>query len=350
MHSWQIKLQRKHNHIMRKLIIICLALGLSTACKQTAKDKETETTANAETAGRADSTTNRAPASEGKSFDINSVPISNKDIGTFPFFGAPEGMSYQVENDKQFHRTYFGINGKLVPIEGRTYAAAVRSESNSSKDFEPLLFEKNYDNLITSVGGVLVSNTKVESAEIERVGRDELFKYHGVADIYNDPVKTYLIRRADAEIWVQLSFNTAAGSITVVQKGDMKQSASIIQAPEIKKDLDQDGKAVLYIQFDTDKATLKPEGDKAVNEIGKMLSTYKDLNISINGYTDSSGTQTRNLQLSRARAATVLNAVVAIGVDKGRLISEGFGDANPIADNSTEEGKAKNRRVELIKK
>jgi hypothetical protein len=224
---------------MRKLIIIISAVLLTTACKDSKEEKPEATT---EAAQSETPKTTETP-DEAKSFDINSVPVSDKDMGAFPYFGVPEGLTYQVEHDKKFHRTYFGINGKLVPIEGRTFAARVFSKSNSSKDFEPLAFEKNYDNLITSVGGVLVSKGKVEKGEKDRVGSDEYFKYGSISDISNEPVQTYLIRRPDAEIWVQLSFNSSAGEITVVQKGEMKQTASIIQATEIKKQLDDDGKA-----------------------------------------------------------------------------------------------------------
>jgi len=338
---------------MKTPIVIISALLLTTACKETTKEKDGDAvtaSASRDTAKAAGGAEGNQSVSTTKPFDISTVPVSDKELGQFPYFGVPENMVYQEEQNKKFHRSYLGVNGKLVPVEGRTFAAYVFAKSRSSSEFEPLAFENNYDNLIKSVGGILVSNQKIEPEEIERVGKDELFKYHSVADIYNEAVKTYAIRRVDGEIWVQLSFHNAAGNIIVVQKGEMKPTAAIIPATEIKKQLDAAGKAVLYIQFDTDKATLKPEGEKAVTEIAKVLSADKNLKIAINGHTDNSGTEARNLQLSKERAASVMNAVASAGVDKSRLSAEGFGANNPLADNATDDGKAKNRRVELVKK
>jgi len=221
---------------MKTLMAFCFALFLIVGCKDKASDKEVEKTTDTATAAQADTSATTAVQPGSDSFDISSVPVSDKTLGDFPFFSVPEGMSYQVEQDKKLHRTYFGVKGKLIPLEGRTFAALVHSKSGSSADFEPLVFEKHYDDLIKSAGGVLISNTKVASAEIQRVGQDELFKYRNVADIYNDPVKCYLVRRANGEIWVQIASNSAAGSITVIQKGELDKNTVAPQAPAEKKD------------------------------------------------------------------------------------------------------------------
>ncbi|GGH18398.1 hypothetical protein GCM10011418_22010 [Sphingobacterium alkalisoli] len=76
----------------------------------------------------------------------------------------------------------------------------------------------------------------------------------------------------------------------------------MLKSDEIKSQLDQNGKAVLHINFDTDKATLKQDGLTAVNEIVKVLQAYKALKLAINGYTDNSGSADHNKKLSEARA------------------------------------------------
>lgn len=123
----------------------------------------------------------------------------------------------------------------------------------------------------------------------------------------------------------------------------------MLKSDQIQKELDEKGKAVLYINFDIDKSTLKPDGNEAVAEIEKVLKENASLKIAINGYTDNTGNEDHNQQLSSDRANTVMQKLVAAGVDKVRLSSKGYGSQNPIADNTTEEGKAKNRRVELVK-
>lgn len=143
--------------------------------------------------------------------------------------------------------------------------------------------------------------------------------------------------------------NTASGNLNILQKEGFKQTITMMKSDQIQQALDEKGKAVLYINFDVDKYTLKPDGKDAVAEIRKVLENTPSLKIAINGYTDNTGDNAHNKQLSNDRANTVMQALVAAGIDKARLSAEGFGSQNPLADNSSEEGKAKNRRVELVK-
>jgi outer membrane protein OmpA-like peptidoglycan-associated protein len=81
-----------------------------------------------------------------------------------------------------------------------------------------------------------------------------------------------------------------------------------------------------------------------------MMKQAKDIKLSVEGHTDSDDSNESNLKLSEVRAKAVVEAITKGGIDAARLSSSGFGEEKPIADNSTAEGKAKNRRVELIKK
>jgi len=120
-------------------------------------------------------------------------------------------------------------------------------------------------------------------------------------------------------------------------------------AQSIKEELDKTGRAILYINFDFNKATIRRDGKPIINQVLKLLKDNPDLKLAINGYTDNVGNQSYNLRLSQERAAAVVAALVAAGISKSRLSSDGFGSGQPIADNSTEKGRAKNRRVELVK-
>ena len=99
--------------------------------------------------------------------------------------------------------------------------------------------------------------------------------------------------------------------------------------------------------FDTGKATLKPESDAQLKTVSEILKAYPNVNIKVGGYTDNVGDKAANMALSAARAASVMGELVKLGVDKARLTSEGYGDQHPVADNTTEEGRAKNRRVSM---
>jgi outer membrane protein OmpA-like peptidoglycan-associated protein len=101
------------------------------------------------------------------------------------------------------------------------------------------------------------------------------------------------------------------------------------------------------ITFETDAATLRPQSREQLSNIAAILKAYPPVRLKIGGYTDNSGDAGANLRLSQARADTVMTELANMGVARSRIEAEGFGDQHPIADNATQEGRAKNRRVAL---
>lgn len=120
-------------------------------------------------------------------------------------------------------------------------------------------------------------------------------------------------------------------------------------AEALKAEIDLHGRVTIYINFDFDQAMIKPESRPTVNEVIRMMKQSPDLKLSINGYTDNVGTHEYNVKLSQARATAVVEALAKAGIAADRLSSAGFGDSAPIADNDKPEGRAKNRRVELVR-
>jgi outer membrane protein OmpA-like peptidoglycan-associated protein len=125
-----------------------------------------------------------------------------------------------------------------------------------------------------------------------------------------------------------------------------------IEAPtaeSIKSDLDKTGRAVLYINFDFNKATIRPDAQPVLAQVIKLMTDNPSLTLAINGHTDNVGQHDYNVKLSQSRAAAVVSALEAAHIAPGRLSSGGFGPDQPIDDNGTDKGRAKNRRVELVK-
>ncbi len=99
--------------------------------------------------------------------------------------------------------------------------------------------------------------------------------------------------------------------------------------------------------FDVDKATVKPESKVELDKLAEILTKYPDTKILIEGHTDSTGSEEHNLALSRLRSQSVSNYLAQINIDPTRFTIMGYGEAQPVADNNTEEGRALNRRVDL---
>ncbi len=196
----------------------------------------------------------------------------------------------------------------------------------------PLQIIKNYENAVVNNGGsMLYRNVNPQDADIEA---------------------TFHLSTKEKDYWVKVgSFGGTATSVEhftlyILEMEPMKQE---VQASEMMKALNKDGFIALYINFETGKSDIKPESKEIVNQIAEMLKANKDLKISIEGHTDNVGNDKSNQKLSEDRAKSVMNALVVLGIDKTRLKSKGWGASKPIADNRTEEGRAKNRRVEIVK-
>ena len=330
-----------------KLLLTGLAL-LALSCNKTG-DKEK---GNNQDTTKPEIVISENPNSTGK-FDINAIPVSDKDLGVFPFFSIPENL--QIVNkkavEKKFDRIFFPINGVFQAVEGKSWKAGIEGATGVSDSWSLPYFEKSYDEAIKAVGGVKIYEGKVPTEEINRIEEQATyFGEDGSIDYWNNIVKVYVIRRANGDdVYIQLAGNTAGGNIQILQKEAFKQTITMLKADQIQKDLSDKGKAVLHINFDTDKATLKGDGKEAIAEIAKVLNADKNLKIAIHGYTDNTGDEKHNLQLSKQRAATVKDELIKSGIEVSRLTTEGFGQNSPIADNNSEEGKFQNRRVELIK-
>ncbi len=152
------------------------------------------------------------------------------------------------------------------------------------------------------------------------------------------------------ETWVQAEKGNGKIWLRLVERKAMEQYVKA-DATALSNDIRETGHAAVYgITFDTDSATIKPESALAIGEIAKLLKNDPSLKIVVVGHTDNSGTAEHNLKLSEERAQAVREALIQEnGIAAERLRSYGCGPYAPVASNDTEEGRALNRRVELVK-
>ncbi len=152
-----------------------------------------------------------------------------------------------------------------------------------------------------------------------------------------------------AQTWVRVQSLFGEITMDVLEE---KPFQAVVPQPKkdvLKTALDQDGHVALYINFDFAKATLKPDAGPVIAQVLALMKDNLTYKLKVEGHTDNVGEAAPNQKLSEARAATVVAELVKGGIAAARLSSSGAGLTKPIADNATSEGRAKNRRVELVK-
>ncbi len=250
------------------------------------------------------------------------IAFANQDNGKdAPYFSRMPN-SYITESLQQEYSSHiFEIPDSEVRVEGKKtiVSYACKDENNPPS---ALQIVRNYANAAVSKGGAVLymNESGTLMAKMQSNGK---------------------------EVWLEvLAWESGEYRVTIVEKEAMRQD---VKASDLLTALNNNGHVPLYINFDTGKAVIKPEHQPVINEIAVLLNQSPGLRLTIEGHTDNVGDPSSNKTLSEERAAAVLQAVVQKGIAADRLQAVGYGQEKPIADNASDAGRAKNRRVELVK-
>ena len=244
-------------------------------------------------------------------------------------FTRMPGYHISRYDDLQFDQYEFKIsNSKTQIVQGHSLFIIYDPNDNITQTPSPLQIGTNYINAAKSVGGQLV------------------YEFH-------DPGEDVVVKvvKNNMETWAYISANgNGSYNIHLIEKQAMKQDV-VADASTMGKAIKESGKAALYgIYFDTGKAEVKPESQAALKEIAKLLKDDANLKLYVVGHTDNVGALEMNMKLSQDRAVAIVSALVGqYSVTASRLKACGDGPTAPVASNENEEGRALNRRVELVK-
>ncbi len=264
-------------------------------------------------------------------FSITSAESEFKDT---PYFTGMPSYKIVDASDQEFsdYRFYNGKN--CTTIEGKKFfrAYTLKEDAKQSSDLQ---ISRNYSNSVKSMGGTIVFDGQCSGSDC--------------AENCGYRMMVGKVMKGGNELWVEVvPFNDGNDYyLTLVVKEAMKQD---VTASDMFDALNREGHIALYINFDTGKSTIKPESKPIIEQIVQMMKANPDLKIGVEGHTDNVGNPKSNKTLSDERAKSVVAAIVTQDIDTKRLSAAGYGQDKPIADNKTEEGRAKNRRVELVKK
>jgi outer membrane protein OmpA-like peptidoglycan-associated protein len=249
-----------------------------------------------------------------------------------PLFSRMQGYRIVKCQEKEFDAVDFidPATKQKVTIEGRKSHTEYSVDKTFQGKYSRVQVSRNYTNAITGIGGTAYENNP------------------------KDPTETSMKLIKDGkELWAKLRIpnnNAWDFYLTVLEKQAMTQEV-VADAKFMADGIGSTGHVAIYgIYFDFNKADVKPESDAALKEIAKLLQQDAKLKLYVVGHTDNVGGLDYNMKLSQQRAEAVVKELVSkYKVDGSRLKALGVGPAAPVTSNETEEGKAKNRRVELVK-
>ena len=261
------------------------------------------------------------------------------------FTRLPNHYIYGCEHSQFDMRRYpvgpLGKDGapKLQEVEGETWKIVYAVNDGATKP-SGLQIQRNFQNAARQAGGS-VEGSYPEGCVLEL---DESFKEGNGCVEYGSTLR---IRKGGKDYWTFVNTHHEGYRLYILARGEMSQDVGV---NELVDKLNKEGFLTLYVNFDTGKATIKPDSDRTLDEAAGALKAASTLKIEVGGHTDNVGTAQANEKLSAERAQAVMAALVKRGVAGNRLTAKGYGQSAPVADNRTEEGRAKNRRVELAKK
>jgi outer membrane protein OmpA-like peptidoglycan-associated protein len=227
------------------------------------------------------------------------------------------------EQDFGSDREFRDSKGNWITVEGRHYKISYRVKGGV-KPQAAVAVIRNYIQAIQRAGGEVV---------------------------FQGPQNAYMkMERGGIRTWARVYATGGEWyTLVVVEEGALEQVVEA-NAEEWKNDIRQTGKVALYgIYFDTGKSDVKPESEPTINEIAKLLRDNPTFKLHVVGHTDNVCDLDYNLRLSKARADAVVSMLVRNDkIAAERLKAHGVGPLAPVASNQTEEGRANNRRVELV--
>lgn len=269
----------------------------------------------------------------------------------FPHLVPP--TNYEDGNrpkQRDFDAYPFWTGSAFENVEGKTYVASIKAKRGQHSMHE---VRRNLEAMMAEAGATKVFDGRIPKAAAESITFEQKSPYSDGTSFGWDGYDS-LIYRADLpdgrQVWVHARLEYLSAGWVVVERKGLVQTAALLPADALKKQLDASGRVAIQVNFATDKADILPDSKPQLDQVLALLKQDPALSLSVEGHTDTTGTAERNRALSTARATSVVAALTGQGIEAKRLTPAGFGQDKPVADNGTDAGRAKNRRVELVKK
>lgn len=286
-----------------------------------------------------------------------------------PLVGRFAGSSIRIYDAKDFEAYELGLGRLVLRDKAYRWTKSEKLEGKvtrityvAPKAVSTLAIVRSYEDTLKKAGFELLFATEGER------NLNNYERWYDDANPYPEYQRQYLLgtksqrylaaklRRQEGDIYVAVYAATGGALVSdnpKIQLDIVEVKAlegGLVTADTMGAELTKAGRIAIYtIHFDMDKAEIKPESEQTLREIAKLIQQSPGLNLYIVGHTDNIGTLPYNMDLSQRRAEAVVKALTSgHGVEPARLRSAGVGPLTPVAQNKTDDGRAKNRRVELV--
>jgi len=271
--------------------------------------------------------------------------------GEFPYLAMPKDYAQRNHPSKRdFDAFPFWTGQAFEMVEGRTYALDFGKDEKRYSLHE---VRRNLEAMMAEAGGRKLFAGRIPREQSDSVAREVKSAYSHAATFSWDEYDSEVYRvdlPNGKQVWVYARLDYLSAGWVVAEREGFLQTAALLPAQALKQRLDADGRVAIQVNFAVDKADILPESQPQLDQVLALLQQDPALDLSIEGHTDDTGAAAHNRKLSEARAQAVVAALAARGVAASRLASAGFGPDRPVADNASEQGRAKNRRVELVRR
>ena len=292
----------------------------------------------------------------------NNIPISNADLGVFPYIKTLPNFKPTNESDSltiEQNRTYFYDGKAFFTIDGKVSAQKLNVKDATKPIPSEFQIIQEFDRIVSTLGGKKIYEGKFPESQFKKIANyAELDSRQQVAPntqsygVYDGGVAEYVIKTPKKEVWIQLvssSIKSKFYNLLVVEKQNQLLTINTNKQNFILKDLEKDSKAITYLLFDLDKATLLSESKDELLNIIAIFQAHPNWKIRIEVNNAPIGKSDYTLALTERRALAIKDELISLGINPTLVETKGFGETKQLVPNDTEKGRQTNTRVEIIK-
>lgn len=300
-------------------------------------------------------TAQQKKAVDPRTTDNTIIPISNADLGTFPYFNTLPNFHPTDSSTIEQNRTYFFDGKTYFIVDGQVSSQNLNVKDDTKKLPSEFQLVQEFDKLVATLGGKKVYEGKLPDEQLKKLANQDLVELGSKKQVAPSSfygVVEYVIKTPKKEVWVQLVPGTIASkfyTLLIVERQNQLITTNINKENLILISLEKGEKAVANFDFAPDDSVLMTQSkDELLNIVG-VFQAHPEWKIKLEVNNAPVGKPDYLLTLTEKRAKAIRDELLALGVKPGAVDAEGFGDTKPLASNDTEKGRQKNTRVEISK-